>query len=132
MVAVKTQHDYIFDIAQEIRENNLRKWNEKRKEQYWIETARLCEELGIEKDFIREIKKTLSSPHTKVWGLFGFLDASKFLSNGICCTAICNRKQIACAQRALSLKAGVIRSTLTYQIQILKKLWEIPRYSRTD
>ena len=47
-----------------------------------------------------KITKSLRSPRTKVRGLCRLWDASKFLSNGICCTAICNRQQIACAQSA--------------------------------
>src|SRR3989344_9277159 len=39
-------------------------------------------------------------PHLKKCGLIGtcFLDARKFLKNGIFCTEICQREQISCAR----------------------------------
>jgi len=74
MSATEIGHDYIFEIAQEIRENRLKEWDEKRKESYWRETARRCEEIGIEKEFIRlvssaEFKREVGNSHVFTHGL---------------------------------------------------------------
>ena len=68
MHTTETIHDYVFEIAQEIRENGLKEWSEERKEAYWRETTRACEERGIEIEYITEIssiefKSTVGNSH---------------------------------------------------------------------
>ena len=83
MTAVETQHDYIFEIAQEIRENNLKEWSENRKESYWRGTAGRCEETGIEEEFIRlvssaKFKSDVGNSHVFTHGLgIPFRDVDK-------------------------------------------------------
>ena len=77
---------------------------------------------------IKEIKKSLRSLWTKVRSLSGLLDASKFLLKGICCTAICHCKQIACAQSAPQPKG----CGLSKHFDITKNLQNLRDISRVD
>ncbi len=75
--------DYVFEIAQTIRKKGIKEWPEKRKEEYWKETARICWDSERDKGLIEkfssvEFKKEIGDSHVFSHGLgIGFGDIDK-------------------------------------------------------
>ncbi|MEK6846659.1 MAG: hypothetical protein AABY16_00670 [Nanoarchaeota archaeon] len=109
-----TSHDYVFEIAQEIRENDLKEWSERQKESYWRETARICETKGIERDLIQLVssqhfKQTIGNSHIFTHALkIPFHEADKHYGTMRAGAAHIIRKRNPSAFSEISAKAEAI------------------------